>query len=475
MFKFTWAALGCLLASAPLAAQSVSGDLRGQIAPSGTLRAAINYNNPLLAKRDPTTGELSGVAVDLSRELARRIGVPVELLPYQSAGKITDDARTGAWDIAFQAIDPARAVNIDYTAPYLELEGAYLVPPGSALQSIDEVDRGGVRIGVTANSAYDLFLSRQLKHARLARYATTPISIQHLIPDKLDAVAAVRTALMPAARLVPGSRMLAGHFMTIPQAAAIPKGRPEATRYIAGFIEEMKSSGFIAAALERHGLGPDDAIIAPAAAVTTAEATYVVTYLEVRSRAINAGATLVRQYVRETRVETGNTSVDAFQEVDRGDRFVLVESWRDEASFQAHEMAAHTLEFRRKLGAIHRCPEDQRVTHGFSIDPRRVAGPPGAFYVVTHVDVPVVQREPAEALLTSFAAATRSAHDNLRYDVYQQLDPRTNHFEVFAIWRNQGFFDAYQDSPDWLKFRAQLAPLEGALYDQRLYRRLSDR
>jgi polar amino acid transport system substrate-binding protein len=249
-------------ASACGSAQSVPESLKAEIAPSGTLRAAINYNNPLLSRRDPATGELRGLAVDLSTELARRVGVNVELIPYGSAGKIAADASTGAWDIGYLAIDPARAVSIDYSAAHSELEGTYLVPAGSPLQNIEDLDRDGIRISITAKSAYDLFLSRELTHAQLVRAGSTPESFELMIDQELDAVAAVRAALAPLNQRLPGSRIMSGNFMTIPQAAGVPKGRAEAARYVHDFIEEMKASGFIAEAFERHGLGPDDAVVA---------------------------------------------------------------------------------------------------------------------------------------------------------------------------------------------------------------------
>jgi polar amino acid transport system substrate-binding protein len=261
----TITAATCVCACA--SAQSVPASVKSELAPTGTLRAAINYNNPLLAKRDPATGELRGLAVDLSEELARRVGVPVKLIPYDAAGKISGDAKSGVWDIAYLAIDPARATEIDFTAAHSELEGTYLVPAGSPIQKIEDVDRDGVRIAVTARSAYDLFLSRALKHAQIVRAGSTPESFTLMTDQKLDAAAGVKTTLVAQAPHMPGSRVLSGHFMTIPQAAGIPTGRPVAARYVREFIEEMKASGFIAAAHKRHGLGPDDAIVAPAAPV----------------------------------------------------------------------------------------------------------------------------------------------------------------------------------------------------------------
>jgi polar amino acid transport system substrate-binding protein len=245
------------------AVASVPESVRNELAPTGTLRAAINYNNPLLATRDPATGELSGMAVDLSKELAQRVGVPLQLIPVDAAGKITGSAKTNTWDIGYLAIDPLRANDIDFTAAEAELEGTYLVPAGSPLQRIEDLDRDGVRIAVTGKSAYDLFLTRELRHAQLVRAENTPQSFDLMVQQKLDAVAGVKTALNTASRGIPGSRVLAGHFMTIPQAAALPKGRPAAVRYVSEFIEEMKASGFVAAALKKYGLGPDDAIVAP--------------------------------------------------------------------------------------------------------------------------------------------------------------------------------------------------------------------
>lgn len=269
MVKIALATVCMVLAGigARASAQVVPPGVKAELAPTGTLRAGINYNNPILAHRDPGTGELSGIAVDLSRELARRIGVPVKIIPYDAAGKISEGAKNNVWDIAYLAIDPARADDIDFTGAYVQLEGTYLVPAGSPLQTIADVDRDGVRIAVTAQSAYDLFLTRELRHAQLVRATNTPMSIDMMIEQKLDAVAAVRTALVAVKPRVPGSRILAGHFMTIPQAAAVPSGRPLAVRYVRRFIEDVKASGFVADSLKKHGLGPDDASVAAPSSV----------------------------------------------------------------------------------------------------------------------------------------------------------------------------------------------------------------
>lgn len=238
-----------------------------ELAPTGRLRAALNYNNPVLARRDTATGELSGIVVDLSRELARRLGVPLDLVPYDATGKMAAAVTTGAWDIAYLGIDPERAAEIEFTAAYINLEGTYLVPAGSPLQRVEDVDRDGIRVAVTAKSAYDLFLTRALTRASIVRADSTPGSIKMMVDRNLDAVAGVKTALVAESRRMPGSRVMSGHFMTIPQGAGIPKGRPAAARYVRQFIEDVKASGFVAKALARHGLGPDDAVVAPAAPV----------------------------------------------------------------------------------------------------------------------------------------------------------------------------------------------------------------
>lgn len=238
--------------------------LRAEFAPTGKLRAAINHGNPVLASRDAKTGELRGVTVDLSRELGRRLGLPVELVPFDAAGKVSAAAKEELWDVAYLAIDPERAREIDYSEPYIELEGTYLVLAGSKLRNVEDVDQAGVRIAVNPNSAYDLYLSRHLERARTVRAGTTAESLELLTSGKLDAVAGVRTALVTASRTVSGSRVMQGRFMTIPQAAGVPKGRPQAARFLREFIEGAKTSGFVKAALARHGLTDDDAVVAGA-------------------------------------------------------------------------------------------------------------------------------------------------------------------------------------------------------------------
>jgi polar amino acid transport system substrate-binding protein len=234
-----------------------------ELAPSGTLRAAINFGNPILASRDPVTGEPRGVSVDLSRELARRLGTRLELVTFTAAGKVVEGAQNNAWDVAFVALDPVRAAGMDQTAPYLIIEGAYLVPQDSPIKVNAEVDRPGVRIVVGAGSVYDLYLTRELKHAQLVRAPTSPAVVDVLVAGHYEVAAGVRQQLTSDAKRLAGVRLLDGRFMVIEQAMALPKGRPAGARYLGEFVESVKASGFVAEALQRHGI--DGVPVAPPA------------------------------------------------------------------------------------------------------------------------------------------------------------------------------------------------------------------
>jgi len=231
----------------------VTNLLQAALAPTGTLRVGINYGNPVLAKRDLATGELSGVAVELACELARHLDLPLDLVAFESAGKMFEAIKRDAWDVAFLAIDAARANEIDFTPPYLEIEGTYLVPESSQLSSIEEVDRSGVRIGVSANSAYDLFLNRTIKNAELVRAPNPNAAFELLIDGKVDVVAGVRQHLVANSSRLPGSRVLHGRFMAIEQALGIRKGR-QATEALSDFIEQAKASGLVARMIENAGV-----------------------------------------------------------------------------------------------------------------------------------------------------------------------------------------------------------------------------
>lgn len=227
---------------------------RAELAPSGKLRAAINFGNPILANRDSPTAEARGVSVDLAGELAKRLGVPLEMVLYTAAGKVVEGIKTQSWDIGFFAIDPVRAVDTDFSAAYVVIEGAYLVLKDSTIQDNAQVDREGVRVVVGRGSAYDLFLSREIKNAKLVRAPTSPAVSDMMVAEKFEVAAGVKQQLEADAKRIGGVRLLPGRFMVINQAMAVPKGRANGAKYLAAFVEEMKASGFVAEALKRHGI-----------------------------------------------------------------------------------------------------------------------------------------------------------------------------------------------------------------------------
>ncbi|MDB5875205.1 MAG: transporter substrate-binding protein [Ramlibacter sp.] len=232
-----------------------------ELAPGGKLRAAINFGNPILAVKDAATGEPRGVSVDLARELARRLGVPVELVTFDAAGRVVEAVKAARVDIAFVAIDPVRGADVLQTPPYVIIEGAYLVRDASPIRSNADVDRAGNRVAVGNGSAYDLFLTRELKSATLAKAPTSPAVVDFFVANNLEVAAGVRQQLQADAKRVTGLRLLEGRFMVIQQAMGLPKGREAGARYVEAFIEEMKASGFVAQALARHGI--DGAAVAP--------------------------------------------------------------------------------------------------------------------------------------------------------------------------------------------------------------------
>ena len=237
---------------------SIVSHLEKELAPTGTLRAAINISNPVLVQTD-AAGTPSGVTVDLARELAKRLGVPLETVVIDGAGKSFEAVKAARCDIGFLAIEPARAAEIDFTAAYVLIEGVYAVRPDAGLARNAEVDRAGVRIAVSKGAAYDLFLTRSLKYATLVRAEE---SFEMFVRDKLEVVAGVRQAVVRFIAAHPEMRLLDGRFMEIAQAMCLPKGRPNAARYLAAFVEEMKASGFVAEAIAR---AKQEASVAPLA------------------------------------------------------------------------------------------------------------------------------------------------------------------------------------------------------------------
>jgi len=231
--------------------------------PSGKLRACINLGNPILACVGED-GSARGVSVDLAGEFARLLGVELELVVVDAAGKSVDAVVAEQADIGFFAIDPLRGAHIAFTAPYVLIEGCYLVRQDSPIRGNDEVDRAGLRVVVGKGSAYDLFLGRTLRHAQIVRSPTSPSVVATFLEQDADVAAGVRQQLEADARRNQGLRLLDGRFMLIEQAMGTPKSRGAAAAgFLGRFVERMKASGFVAAALARHRIA--GASVAPAA------------------------------------------------------------------------------------------------------------------------------------------------------------------------------------------------------------------
>ena len=229
-------------------------EILSELAPTGTLRAAINMGNFLLVTGRTPSGDPEGVAPDMAREIAARLGVPVRYVPYARPGELADVAGTGAWDIGLIGAEPQRAEKIAFTPAYVEIEATYLVPPGSPLNTIAEVDRPGMRIAVTARSAYDLWLERNVKNARLVRAEGGDATFKQFVDDKLDALAGLRPGLLELAQKLPGSRILDGQFTAVQQAVGTARANVAGAKFLRDFVEEAKKSGLVARLIERHGV-----------------------------------------------------------------------------------------------------------------------------------------------------------------------------------------------------------------------------
>ena len=237
--------------------------IRPAFTPTGKLRACINLGNPILACRD-AAGNAAGVSVDLAAEFAKRLGAELELVVVDAAGKSVDVVAADNADIGFFAIDPLRGEHIAFSAAYVLIEGCYLVRNDSPIRTNDEVDHAANRVVVGKGSAYDLFLTRTLRHARIERSPTSPTVVDTFLHTGAEVAAGVRQQLESDARRLGGLRLLDARFMVIGQAMGTPKRRgPEAAAFLARFVEDMKAGGFVADALRRHGI--EGASVAPAA------------------------------------------------------------------------------------------------------------------------------------------------------------------------------------------------------------------
>ena len=225
-----------------------------EIAPTGVLRAGINMGNILLVTGTDAAGDPVGVAPDLAREIASGLGLPITFAPFARPADLADAASDDVWDMGLIGAEPARAEKIAFTAAYAEIEASYLVPAGSRIEAIADVDQPGVRISVSAGSAYDLWLERNLKHATLVRSRSPADAEAVFVDGRLEALAALREGLLASCDRLPGSRILPGRFMAVQQAVGTQKGKPAGAAFLSAFVEEAKASGLIARLLERHSM-----------------------------------------------------------------------------------------------------------------------------------------------------------------------------------------------------------------------------
>ena len=213
---------------------------------------AWNIETKNTTRTDAATGKPLGVAHDLGQELARRLGLPIQFVPHPNPGALADAANKNIWDVGFLGAEPQRANEIDFTAAYVEIESTYLVPAGSALKHANEVDRKGIRIIVPAKAAYELYLSRTINHAELIKEAGADASFKRFVDEKFDALAGLKPRLISDQAKLPGSVIVEGSFTAVQQAAGVPKGRANAAKYLAAFIEDVKASGLVAKAIAEN-------------------------------------------------------------------------------------------------------------------------------------------------------------------------------------------------------------------------------
>lgn len=242
---------------------NIPADVINAFAPTGKLRASINLGNPILANKHAVTGQPFGVSIDLANGFAELLGVGVELMVFDTAAKSVEAVTQDQADIGFFAVDPARGAGICFTSPYLLIEGAYMVPEASPIKVNEEVDVPGNRVTVGKGSAYDLYLTRGLKHAQIVRAPSSPAVVDVFMEQGLEVAAGVKQQLESDARRLSGLRLLPGRFMVIQQAMGCPKTRgSDAAAVLHQYVENMKASGFVAAAMARHGI--QGASVAPA-------------------------------------------------------------------------------------------------------------------------------------------------------------------------------------------------------------------
>ncbi|WP_231970301.1 ABC transporter substrate-binding protein [Polynucleobacter necessarius] len=236
---------------------NIDPTITSSFAPTGTLRVGINLGNPILANEDPATHELRGVTIDIAHEIGQCSGLPVKLIPFKTAGNTVDAIKTGEIDLVFVAIDPIRGADISYTPAYIQIEGAYMVKEKSPITANEQVDVSSNEIVVSKGSAYDLYLTREIQNATILRAASSQAVIDDFMSGKGNVAAGVKQQLESDAKRYAGLRMLPGRFMVINQAIGTPKARPQyekTTVYLSGLITNLKQSGFVAQAMQRHNI-----------------------------------------------------------------------------------------------------------------------------------------------------------------------------------------------------------------------------
>lgn len=234
---------------------ALNDGLRCAFAPTGALRVAINYGNPILAARSPASEEPVGVSVDIARRLAQLLDLELQLVTVDTAGFSVKAVEEGLADVGFFAIDPVRAVQIQFTSAYLIIEGCYLVHQDSPTRTLAEVDAPGQRIAVGRGSAYDLFLTREIRQASLVRASSSPAVVETFLEQSLEVAAGVRQQLEADQLRTPGLRLIEEPFMQIHQAMGLPRARgQQVSAWLQGFIDDLKRQGFIGDALARHGI-----------------------------------------------------------------------------------------------------------------------------------------------------------------------------------------------------------------------------
>jgi polar amino acid transport system substrate-binding protein len=225
-----------------------------QLAPTGVLRAGINLGNTLLVTGRSPSGDPEGVSPDMARAVAERLGVPVVYVPFARPGELADAVGTNTWDIGLIGAEPSRAEKIAFTAAYAEIETTYLVPAGSPITTLADVDRPGIRIAVSARSAYDLWLTRNIKHAELVRADGIDASYDLFVGQKLDVLAGLRSRLLLDLEKLPGARVFADNFTTVQQAIGTSRSNEAGAAFLRDFVEDAKANGLVARLIERHGV-----------------------------------------------------------------------------------------------------------------------------------------------------------------------------------------------------------------------------